>query len=188
MGGTPVFGIARENMKMCEITEIKGILNSTTNFVLQGIEQGKDLKEILAEKKMKGLLETNIKNDLEGNEAAAKLVALTNAMMGAEITPDDIKITGIDKITKTNIDEAASRGNVIKMMCRACKKDDAVTVTVSPEEVSKTDVFATVEGTSTAISITSDLMGTMTIIEESPQIEQSGYGVFADLLTIIKDM
>ena len=50
------------------------------------------------------------------------------------------------------------------------------------------DVFATVTGTSTAISITTDLMGTMTIIEQSPEIEQAGYGVFADLLTIIKGM
>ena len=76
----------------------------------------------------------------------------------------------------------------MKLICRAFNKDGSVQVKIGPEELSKMDVFATVTGTSTAISITTDLMGTMTIIEQSPEIEQAGYGVFADLLTIIKGM
>ncbi len=188
MDGTPVFSIVRENLGMCKVTEIKGILNSTTNYILQGIEKGKTLKEVVAEGKKKGFLETNPKNDIEGNEAAAKMAALTNALMGANITPNDIEITGIEDITKERIDEAAARGNVIKLICRAYEKDSQVHVRVAPEEISKLNTYATVTGTSQAISITTDLMGTMTIIEEAPEMEQAGYGVFADLLTIIKNM
>ena len=59
---------------------------------------------------------------------------------------------------------------------------------IAPEEINKRNSYAAVSGTSMAISITTDLMGTMTIIEESPEMEQSGYGIFADLLTIIESM
>ena len=188
MDGTPVFSIVRENLSMCKVTEIKGILNSTTNYILQGIEKGKSLKEVVADGKKKGFLETNPKNDIEGNEAAAKMAALTNVLMGTEITPNDIDITGIEDITKEKIDEAAARGNVIKLICRAYERDGEVHVKVAPEEISRLNTYATVTGTSQAISITTDLMGTMTIIEEAPEMEQAGYGVFADLLTIIKGM
>ena len=188
MDGTPVFSIVRENLALCKVTEIKGILNSATNYILQGIEQGKTAKEVIAEDKKRGFIEANPNHDIEGNEAAAKMAALANALMGADITPKDIDFTGIKDITKEKIQEAAARGNVVKLICRAFEKDGSVQVKIAPEELSKMDVFATVTGTSTAISITTDLMGTMTLIEQSPEIEQAGYGVFADLLTIIKGM
>ena len=188
MDGTPVFSIVRENLKMCKVTEIKGILNSTTNYILQGIEQGKEIKDIVAEGKKRGFIEANPKNDLEGNEAAAKMAAIVNVMMNADMTPADIDVTGIEDITKKKIDEAASRGNVIKLICRAYEKDGKICAKVAPEEISKLNAYATVTGTSMVISITTDLMGTMTIMEESPAVDQAGYGVFADLLTIIENV
>lgn len=188
MDGAPIFGIVRECLKMCKVTEIKGILNSTTNFVLQGLEHGKDIKEILEETRRRGFNEANPKNDLEGNEVAAKMVALVNVTMGAELTPEDISIEGIGNVTKEIIDEAAERGNVIKLMCRAYYKDGKVVVKVAPEEISKMNAYATVTGTSLAVSITTDLMGTITVIEESPEVDQAGYGVFSDMITIVESL
>lgn len=187
MDGAPLFSIVRESLRMCRITEIKGILNSTTNYILQGIEQGKSVKSIVDESKKRGFIEANPKNDVEGYEAAAKMVALANVVMGADITPNDVEFTGIDGITKEDIDAAAARGNVIKLMCRAYYKGDKVCVKVSPEEISKLNSYATVTGTSLAVSLTTDLMGTITIKEESPEIEQAGYGIFSDLLTILNE-
>lgn len=188
MDGTPIFSIVRENLQMCKVTEIKGILNSTTNYILQGLEHGKTAKEVVAEGKKRGFIETNPKNDVEGHEAAAKMAALVNVLMGADITPDDIEVTGIEDITKEDIDKAAAKGNVLKLICRAYEKNGEIYVKIAPEEISKLNAYATVTGTSQVISITTDLMGTMTIIEESPEMEQAGYGVFSDLLTIIKDL
>ncbi|NLD19966.1 MAG: hypothetical protein GX663_06935 [Clostridiales bacterium] len=186
MGGTPVFSIVRDSLKMCKVTEIKGILNSATNYILQGVEQGKDVKAIVTEGKKRGFIEANPKDDMDGKEAAAKVAALANTLMGADMTPSDIDITGIEDITKEKIDAASARGNVIKLICRVHEKNGKIYGSVAPEEISKLNAYATVTGTSLAISITTDLMGTMTIIEESPETEQTGYGIFADLLTIIK--
>lgn len=187
LDGTPVFSIVRENLKMCKVNEIKGILNSTTNYILQDIANGGTLKEAVSEGKKRGFIEANPNNDIEGLEAAAKIVALANVMMGAEITPNDVDITGISDITKEDIDRAAEAGNVIKLICRAYRKGGEVIVKVCPEEISKYNVYAGVSGASLAISITTDLMGTMTIIEESAEVDQAGYGIFSDLLTIIEN-
>lgn len=188
MNGTPVFRIVKDNLPFCEVKEIKGILNSTTNYILKRIEDGKSMKEVVNELKTRGVIEANPNNDVEGKEAAVKMAIVANAMMNADLTPKDIDFTGIENITKKDIDEAEAKGNVIKLMCRAYKEDGTVKVKVSPEEIDEYDVFADVNGTSMAISITTDLMGKMTIIEEAPEITQAGYGIFSDLMTIIKKL
>ena len=186
MDGAPLFRLINESLKMCEIREIRGILNSTTNYMLQGIEQGKDIKDIVSESKKRGFVEANPKYDMEGIEAAAKLATLANVVMDADVTPDDIDTTGIEGITKEMIEEAAARGNVYKLICRAYRKDSDVMLKVSPEEVNKMSTFATVTGTSLMVSLTTDLMGTLTIMTESPEVDQAGYGIFSDLLEIIE--
>lgn len=188
MNGAPVFRIVKDNLPFCEVKEIKGILNSTTNYILKRIEDGKSMKEVVNELKTRGVIEANPNNDVEGKEAAVKMAIVANAMMNADLTPKDIDFTGIENITKKDIDEAEAKGNVIKLMCRAYKEDGTVKVKVSPEEIDEYDVFADVNGTSMAISITTDLMGKMTIIEEAPEITQAGYGIFSDLMTIIKKL
>lgn len=186
MDGAPIFKIVRDCFKMCRVTEIKGILNSTTNYILQGLEQGKVVKDIVNESKKRGFIEADPRNDMTGKEAAAKMIVLANTLMDADVTPDEVEINGIDGITKEQIDEAASRGNVIKLICRAYPKDGKVCVRVAPEEISRMDSYATVTGTSLTVSLTTDLMGTVTLTEESPEVDQAGYGIFSDLLTIVE--
>ena len=188
MDGAPLFSLIRESLKMCEITEIRGILNSTTNYILQGIEQGKDMKDIVSESKKRGFIEANPKYDVEGTEAAAKLAALANAVMDADVTPDDVETTGIENVTKEMIDDAAARGNVIKLICRAYRKNGEVILKVAPEEVNKMNSFAAVTGTSLMVSLTTDLMGTLTIMTEAPEVDQAGYGIFSDLLELVEEL
>ena len=57
---------------------------------------------------------------------------------------------------------------------------------VAPEEVDKKDIYASIEGTSSILTIQTDLMGTLTVIEEAPEVQQSAYGIFADLMAIIE--
>ena len=181
MDGAPLFSLIRESLKMCEITEIRGILNSTTNYILQGIEQGKDMKDIVSESKKRGFIEANPKYDVEGTEAAAKLAALANAVMDADVTPDDVETTGIENVTKEMIDDAAARGNVIKLICRAYRKNGEVIL-------NKMNSFAAVTGTSLMVSLTTDLMGTLTIMTEAPEVDQAGYGIFSDLLELVEEL
>ncbi|MBQ0079880.1 MAG: hypothetical protein KBS66_08335 [Eubacterium sp.] len=184
----PLFSMVRENMKMCKVLEIKGILSRTLNYLVTGMEHGREFDDIMAEGKARGFIEANPMSDLTGKESLIQMVALANGLMDANITPKDVELDEVEcsqGITLERIKAAAERGNCIKYICRAYRQDGKIKISVRPEEISKFDSYASVSGTSLAVSITTDLMGTMTIIEEAAATEQTGYGVFADLLTII---
>ena len=186
MDGTPVFNLVDETLRMCKVTEVKGILNSTTNFILEELAKGKDYDEVILKGKERGFVEADPSMDVEGWDAAAKTTALLNVLMGANITPHQIDRKGIEDITVEQIKDAEARGKVIKLLCSGTIENGKVIGRVAPEEIDKTELLATITGTSSVVSITTDLMGTVSVVEHDPGIEQTGYGVFSDLIRVIR--
>lgn len=186
MDGTPIFNLVDETLKMCKVIEVNGILNSTTNFVLEELSKGKAYEEVLFEGKERGFVEADPSLDIEGWDAAAKTAALLNVLMRANITPQDIERKGIEDISYKKIKEAESRGNVIKLLCHGSIQNGKVVGRVRPEEISKEKLLSSITGTSSVVSITTDLMGTISIVEHDPEILQTGYGVFSDLIRVIE--
>jgi homoserine dehydrogenase len=187
MDGTPVFNLVTDTLPFCRVTEVEGILNSTTNYILEELANGKSYPDILEEGRRRGFVEADPSMDTEGFDAAAKTAALLNVLMRANITPDDISREGIGHITPERMKEAETRGNVIKLLCRGVIENGKVTGSVSPKEIRKGDLFASITGTSSVVRITTDLMGAVSIVEHDPEIEQTGYGIFSDLIRIIKN-
>jgi homoserine dehydrogenase len=187
MDGTPLFNLVDETLKFCKIKEVKGILNSTTNFVLEEIAKGKPYNEVIEEGKKRGFVEEDPAMDIEGWDAAAKTAALLNVLMGANITPLDVDRKGIEDIDYEQIKEAEKRGNMIKLICYGGIEDGKVVARVKPEEVNKNSLLATIRGTTSIVSITTDLMGTISIVEHEPEIEQTAYGVFSDLVRVLSN-
>lgn len=188
MDGTPVFNLVDETLKLCKVTKIIGILNSTTNFILEEIANGKSYDEAIAEGKKRSFVEEDPSMDTEGWDAAAKTAALLNVLMGANITPYDVDRKGIEDITYEQIKEAEKRGNVIKLICYGGIEDGKVIARVRPEEVHKNSLLSNINGTTSIVSITTDLMGTVSIVEHEPEIEQTAYGVFSDLIRVLSKM
>ena len=112
--------------------------------------------------------------DIEGWDAAAKVTALLNVLINANITPKDINRTGIKNITAEDIKAADERGCVIKLICNGNIINGQVKGSVKPMEIKKNELFASIDGTSSALSITTDLMGKVSIVEHTPEIEQTG--------------
>lgn len=185
MDGTPVFNLCDLTLRMAEVTEVSGILNSTTNFILEELAAGKDYDGIIARGRQLGFIEADAATDIEGYDAAAKITALLNVLMHAAMTPDKVDRTGIENVTVADIEAAAARGNVIKLLCRGWREDGQVHASVKPVEVPKGDLLATIDSTSSVVSVTTDLMGKLSVVEHAPLIEQTAYGVFSDLLRVI---
>ena len=147
---------------------------------------GIDYDVIMERGRSMGFIEADPAMDIEGYDAAAKITALLNVLMDAGITPDQVKRKGIEDITIKDIEEAASRGKVIKLLCQGVRKDDgSVEATVAPVEVPKDDILAGINSTTSIVSITTDLMKKVSVIEHEPEIEQTAYGVFGDLLRVL---
>lgn len=188
MDGTPVFNLVNETLKFCRVTEVKGILNSTTNFVLEELAKGKAYEDVMIEGKERGFVESDPSMDIEGWDAAAKTAALLNVLMHANITPYEIERKGIEDITYEDIKRAEANGNVIKLVCYGGYENGKLIGRVSPEEIAIGTLFPSVIGTSSVISITTDLMGTISIVEHDPEITQTAYGVFSDLIRVITNI
>jgi homoserine dehydrogenase len=188
MDGTPVFNLVEHDLKMCRVTEVSGILNSTTNFILEEMAAGADYDETIEEGKRRGFIEADPAMDIEGYDAAAKITALLNVLMDAGITPDDVERQGIENITMKDIEAASARDKVIKLLCRGFLEDGKVRATVGPVMVDNDDMLATIDSTTSVVSITTDLMGKLSVIEHAPEIEQTAYGIFGDLLRVLEGL
>lgn len=190
MDGTPVYNLAKETLMGCEITEVSGIFNATTNFILTEMEKGVSFDDAVAEGRRQGFVEADASMDIDGWDAAAKLTALMNVLMDVQITPLEIDRTGISEITKADIEEAKAQGKRIKLLCRGWVEDGRPVGVVKPTLVDEGSLPTTMHGTASYVTIDTDLMGATTIIEQpfEPEIDHTAYGVLSDLLRILTEI
>ena len=190
MDGAPVYNLVKENLMGCKITEVKGILNATTNFILTEMEKGISYEDAIEEGRRQGFVEADPSMDLDGWDASAKLTALMNVLMDVQITPMDIKRTGISGVTKADIDKADEQGKKIKLLCHGTMVDGEPVGTVEPTLVDKNDLAAIMDATMSYVTVNTDLTGEMTMIEHAfePEIDHTAYGVLSDLLRILTNI
>lgn len=189
MDGTPLFNLVKHGLHGNRILGIRGILNGTSNFILQQLELGKNYEEALHEAQSIQLAEADPNMDVDGWDGAAKMCALANILMNAELTPQDADITSIRRVSLSDIEEARRAGFKIKYICEARRDEtDTIRLTVKPERLPLSDVFCCVDGSSAIISLYTDLAGEITIFQTNPGILQTAYGIYSDLLTILKSV
>src|SRR4029077_20215124 len=92
-----VFNLVRETMPAVTILGFRGIVNSTTNFMLTAMEPGPRFDDALAEMQDKGIAEADASLDVDGWDAAAKAAALANVLLGARLTPAGVDREGITR-------------------------------------------------------------------------------------------
>ncbi|MEJ2260489.1 MAG: homoserine dehydrogenase [Nitrosopumilaceae archaeon] len=177
-GGTPILDYAKDSLRGERITSFAGILNGTTNYILTNMANGLTFESALKDAKARGYVEADEALDLDGLDAAAKLVILANWIMGMKVTMPDIKCTGIRKVTTDDIKKAAKKKCAIKLIA-SCNKE----LEVGPKEVSIDDPLC-VNGTLNAIAFTSEHSGTQTIIGKGAGGMETASSILRDLLDI----
>ena len=90
MDGAPVFSLFRETLPAIEVRAFRGVLNSTTNVILERLEAGMSFDEAVREAQRMGVAETDPTDDIEGVDAAVKVVALANVLMGGSLKLGDV--------------------------------------------------------------------------------------------------
>lgn len=190
MDGAPVYNMVKETLMGCRITEVKGILNATTNFILTEMEKGVSYEDAIEEGRKQGFVEADLSMDLDGWDASAKLTALMNVLMDCQITPMDIRRTGIGEITKEDLDKAAAEGKKIKLLCHGWVEDGKPVGVVEPTLVDQNDMAAIMDATMSYVTVNTDLTGEMTMVEHAfePEIDHTAYGVLSDLLRILTEI
>jgi homoserine dehydrogenase len=187
MDGVPIFALFRDNLPVVHLQGFRGILNSTTNVILSGMEEGLSFAESLARAQHIGVAETDPSNDIEGWDAAVKVAALIRVLMGVPIRLDEIRREGIGTLSGDAVRSARADGKPYKLVCRARRRDQGVTASVGPEQVPLSDPMAWVAGTSSIVYFETDIFPGLAITENNPGLEATAYGMLADFVRAVSE-
>jgi homoserine dehydrogenase len=189
MDGVPIFNLVRETLPAVKILGFRGVVNSTTNYILTAMETGQPFDAALAEMQGAGIAEADASLDVDGWDAAAKTAALANVLLDARLTPHTVERHGITAAIGPRAIAARAAGRRLKLVARAGRNGGGgVSARVAPEELADDDLLAGLEGQQNAIIFHTDLLGEVAIVQRGGGLTQTAYALLSDLLAIGKDV
>lgn len=186
MDGVPVFNLARETLPVVGIAGFRGIVNSTTNYILTAMEQGQAFDAALADMQARGIAEADPTLDIDGWDAAAKTAALANVWLDARITPHDVERDGISPAAAGRARQALAAGQRLKLVASATRDPHGVAARVSLEALPADDLLARVEAQHNALLMRTELLDEIAIVQRGGSLTHTAYALLSDLITIAR--
>ncbi|MGA6990319.1 MAG: homoserine dehydrogenase [Nitrososphaeraceae archaeon] len=179
-GGTPILEFAKKCLRGDRILSFRGILNGTTNYILSKMEEDEiTFQEALADAKQKGYAEASPRLDIEGYDAAAKLVIMANWIMSRKVSIADVTRRGILDVDLNAIRNAHHDGKAIRLIAY-CDNDE---LNVMPLEIKRDDPIC-VTGTLNAVTFSSEYSGEKTIVGRGAGGLETASAILRDLIEI----
>ncbi len=186
MSGTPALRLGTELLAGAGIRRLQGVLNGTTNYILTQMESGATFEAALAEAQARGYAEADPTGDVEGHDAAAKLVILANLLLDLPLTPADVPCTGITALTPQDIRAAQAAGERWKLIGVVARTAHGYEAGVQPVRLPLSHPLASVSGATNAITYTTDLLGDLTLVGPGAGRIETGYALLADVLALAR--
>ena len=189
-GGIPVLRPLTQCLAANEITEISGILNGTTNFILDKmIVENMDFDAALRLAQEKGYAEKNPAADIEGHDACRKICILATLAFGKHVYPEQVDTKGITDITLEDVEIADHLGCAIKLIGHTKKLPNGkITATVRPTLVGRDRILSGVNGVFNAVSVIGDETGEVLFYGKGAGKEATASAVVADMLDCVKHL
>lgn len=183
MSGTPALRLPQTTLIGNTITKISGILNGTTNYMLTRMEEGKTYDEALKEAQVQGFAEADPTSDVEGYDAMYKVVILANAVMGKQLSIEDVDRQGLHTLHEDAVRKAAATNQCWKMLGTVEELEDGtVTASVKPVLVDVNHPLASIKGATNAITYTCNMSGDITLTGAGAGKSETGYALLIDLI------
>ncbi len=188
MDGAPVYNLVRNNLPGVKILGFSGALNSTTKVIVDLMLEGRTLEQGIIEAQRRGVAEADPWFDIDGWDSAAKAAALANVLMDARVTPAQVDRRGVGQLTPEKLLEIDRSGKRVVLVSRAKRVRDGVKLRVRAEVLDKSHLLASVSGTSNILLLETDLMGQLGVFALNPGLDQTAYGLFADIVDIARSL
>ncbi len=187
-GGIPIIRPLHQCLGANEITEIAGILNGTTNFILtKMIREGSSFEDALKLAKELGYAESNPAADVEGTDACRKICILASLAFGKHVYPDNVSTVGITSITKEDVQYASDWGGVIKLIGHTSLCEDGkVQIGVAPCFIPGDSQLAGVDDVFNGILVRGDATGDVVFYGKGAGKLPTASAVVADIIDVIK--
>ena len=179
-GAMPIINLCHENLKGEKISSIRGIFNGTCNYILRKMDNGQPFEQALKEAQQLGYAETDPTNDVEGYDAATKVVILANSVFHRDVSFKDVKITGITGITPDAIAQAKSHNMVIRLVGEITE----TRLEVAPRLIPIGHPLS-ISGTLNIAQIDADLAGPITITGRGAGKIETASAILSDLIAIM---
>jgi len=186
-GGIPIIKALRESMAGNEVTEVAGIINGTGNFILTEMStKGRAFDEVLAEAQSLGYAEADPTFDIDGTDAAHKLVILASLAFGVPLDIESPFKQGIDSLTPKDLDYAAEMGYRVKHLGIARQHSAGIEVRVHPTLIPESKQLATVDGVLNAVMVTGSAVGELVLVGPGAGGPATASSVCADIVDIAR--
>ena len=181
--GIPVIQVIQQGLTANRISQIFGIVNGTTNYVLTRMfRDGYDFKKALSEAQKKGFVEPNPALDIKGYDSLHKIVILSSLAFGKRVKIEDVYVEGIDKIELRDIKYAADFGYVLKLLAIAKETDNKIEARVHPTFLPKEHLLSSVEDEYNAVQIVGNLTGPIVLYGRGAGQMTAASAVVGDLI------
>ena len=188
-GGIPILRTINNSFSADKITEVKGIVNGTTNYILtQMSQQGWSYEKALREAQKLGFAEADPTNDVTGKDAAFKMVILSQFAFGIQLTINDFNVTGIDRLSAFDVQQAGKFGYVIKLVGISRVINDGVFVEVAPVLVPVDHPLATINNEYNAVIVTGQAVGDTLFYGRGAGGLPTANSVLSDITSVTKNL
>ena len=188
-GGIPIIRPLKECLAGNEITEVMGIVNGTTNYILTKMTQeGWDFDDALKEAQRLGFAEADPTADVEGLDAGRKMAILASIAFHSRVTFKDVDVKGITKITAKDIQYAKEFGYTLKLLGVARNEDGKMEVGVSPMMIPSTHPLANVNDSFNAVFVHGDAVDDAMFQGRGAGEFPTASAVVGDLISVARDM
>jgi homoserine dehydrogenase len=169
-GGLPTLNVGMRDLCIADIHKVEGILNGTTNYILTKMAEGQSYRDALKKAQEIGMAETDPSLDVDGWDAACKLVIIANAVLKRRTTLSDINVEGISGVTMQQLQEASSDNHIIKLVAIAEKTAEGYQFSVKPTSLPRSHRLAAISSGMMGVIYQTDINGQifLSIDEEDP--------------------
>lgn len=186
-GAIPIIKTINESFTGDEILSISGILNGTSNYIMTQMQSEKlGFDEALKLAQEKGYAEADPSLDINGGDAGHKLILLIKLAFGMDITTEELSISGIENITKEDIDFANEIDARIKLICYAKKVNGEIFATVKPMLVKNSNFLAKVDGATNAVRVNNKYSGVHFLVGKGAGSSETAMSIVSDIVFIAR--
>lgn len=184
-GGIPLIGSLKDQLRFNEVSQLKGILNGTCNFILsQMMDQGQDYQEALKEAQALGYAELDPSADVEGLDSLRKLRILASLALQGKVGEEDILLEGIERISAQDCEHFKKMGVDVKLLGQACLQDGGYQAYILPSLVAKDSRLAGVNLAFNLVEFKGDKLDRLTLIGQGAGKFPTANAVVSDLLDL----
>ena len=177
----PVFDLFESVLPVGRLLAFEGVVNSTSNRVLQAMAEGQTLEAAVAEAQRLGVAEADPSNDLDGWDQAVKGVIMANVLCGGDVRPPDVDRTPVSAVDLEWVRREQREGRTVRL---AVSGGRGRPVRVAPVAFRPGTFLATLGSGALGVSFETDLAGTLRVCSADSSVAQTAYGMISDFVAI----